>query len=191
MILLLGAVGWGLIAMGAITHLWHRGRLADLLAAHLNNEKPAAAALLGIEATLVATIAFAVLTNAPWLPVVAVAGTVLGIGFSLWITRLLVTGSELPCACSFSAGPTTRWSLLRAVLVIPTALLAWPASSPAIWPTITPTIAPAAEIVTALAAGLAVASAVYVLPESLGWPAPARAQLARIESHITESEPAR
>lgn len=173
MIVLLGAMGWGLIAVGAITHAWHHRRLRDLLARHLDADRTAAALLLTAEVAITAGVATGVLFDGAWLRAAAVAGTALAIGFVIWIGRLLATGSELPCACSFSAGPTSAWSLGRAVAVLSVALLVFA----------DPGSIPTADRFVALAAGLAVAAAVYVLPESLSWPDHARAQLARMDSH--------
>ena len=178
MIIVLGAVGWGLIAIGALTHGWHHDRLRELLGRHLDADRPAAASLLTFELVVTIGVAIAVISDAPWLPAIALVGTALALGFVAWIARLLLTGSQLPCACSFSAAPTSVWSLGRAVAVVCIALLA---------------VADVASVdtadrVVALIVGLGVAAAIYVLPEALGWPEFSKAQLARLDSHIPASE---
>ncbi len=173
MTVLLGSIGWGLIAVGAVTHLWHHDRLRDLLGRHLDADRAGAAALVSAEVLLTVAIAVGVIIDASWLLVVALAGAGLGFGFIAWIARLLVTGSELPCACSFSSAPTSLWSLARAIVVITVALLAFADVGALTAP----------ERVAALAVGLGAAAAIYVLPEALGWPEFSRAQLARLDSH--------
>lgn len=173
MTLLLGSIGWGLIATGTLTHLWHHDRLRELLAMHVDADRPAAAALVTVEAALAIALPVGVFADASWLPVVAIAAAALGFGFTVWIARLLMTGSELPCACSFSQGPTSRWSLVRAALIMTAvALVAAPGTELS-----------SSDIVASLAVGLAIAGAVFVVPEALSWPAPLRAQLARLDSH--------
>ncbi len=171
--LLAGSIGWGLIAIGAITHVWHHERLRDLVGRHLDADRSAALALVVAEVTITAAVALGVLLDGSWLPLAAIGGGLLAIGFVIWIARLLATGSELPCACSFSAAPTSVWSLARAMAVLSISLL---------WAT-DPASATVGDRVVALAVGLALAGAIYVLPESLGWPDYARAQLARLDSH--------
>jgi hypothetical protein len=173
MTVVLGSIGWGLIAVGALTHTWHHDRLRDLLGRHLDADRAAAAILVFVEVLLTLSIAVGVIIDPSWLPTVAVAGGVLGLGFVAWISRLLLTGSELPCACSFSSAPTSAWSLARAVAVLAVSVLAIAdAGSLAV-----------AERIGALAVGLGAAAAIYVLPEALGWPEFSRAQLARLDSH--------
>lgn len=169
---LIGAVGWGLISVGALTHLWHHERLRELLAMHVSNARAAAAGLVAVEAVLATALAIGVIAEGGWLPLTSLVGGGVGLAFTAWIARLLVTRSSLPCACSFSAAPTSGWSLLRAVAVMTTATLAFVDDGMA-----------TAERVAALIAGLALAAALYVLPESLAWPKATRAQLARLDSH--------
>lgn len=171
--LVLGAIGWGLIAVGALTHIWHHDRLRELLGRHLDADRPAAAALVTVELVVTLGVAIAILLDAAWLTFVALVGTALAVGFVAWISRLLITGSELPCACSFSSAPTSGWSLARAFAVVPIFVLA-----------VTDIGAIGfADRLGALAVGLAAAAAIYVLPEALGWPEIAQAQLARLDSH--------
>jgi len=173
MIIVLGAIGWGLIAIGAVTHVWHHDRLRDLLGRHLDADRAAAAALVSAEVIITLGIAIAIMLDAPWLPILAIVGTALGVGFVAWIGRLLATGSELPCACSFSSAPTSGWSLARALAVIPiVALAVADIDSVAV-----------ADRLAALAVGLAAAASIYVLPEALGWPEFSQAQLSRLDSH--------
>lgn len=173
MTVVLGAIGWGLIAIGAVTHVWHHDRLRDLLGRHLDADRPAAAALVTIELAITAGILVGIIVDAPWLPIIALLGTALAVGFVVWIGRLLITGSELPCACSFSSAPTSIWSLARALAVLPVVAL---------------TVADIgsldiADRGAAMAVGLAAASSIYVLPEALGWPEFSQAQLSRLDSH--------
>lgn len=173
MIVVLGAIGWGLIAVGALTHLWHHDRLRDLLGRHLDADRASAATLVFVEAVLTVVIAMGVIVDASWLAIVALAGAGLGVGFVAWIARLLITGSELPCACSFSSAPTSRWSLARAIAVMAVGALAF-ADVGAL---------ATVDRFAALVVGLGAAAAIYVLPEALGWPEFSRAQLARLDSH--------
>lgn len=171
--LILGSIGWGLIAVGALTHVWHHDRLRDLLGRHLDADRPAAAALVSIEILVTVGVAVGILLDAAWLPVIALAGTALALAFVAWIARLLATGSELPCACSFSAAPTSGWSLARALAVVTIIVLA----------IVDIGSVDVADRMGALAVGLGAAASIYVLPEALGWPDVAQAQLARLDSH--------
>lgn len=173
MIALLGAIGWGLLAFGATTHIWHHGRLRQLLAMHLDREVPAALALTALEAALAVSIPVAYLSDASLLPLVAGAATAVATGFVAWIALLLRSGSELPCACSFADTPTSRWSLARALV---TALVAGFVFAE-------PSADDVATSVATLAVGLAIAGAVFVLPESVVWPPTSRALLGRIDAH--------
>lgn len=172
MILVLGALGWGLITVGAITHVWHHDRLRRLLALHLPFERGVAGVLTGTELAIAIGLFAAVMTGAWWLPTLAACGLLVGLGFTAWIARLLLTGSTLPCACSFSDAPTTPWSLVRAIAVTSVGLLGF------VDDTLT-----GGEVLAGFAVGLAAAAALYVLPESLAWPQATRAQLARLDSH--------
>jgi len=177
MIQLLAAVGWGLLACGATTHLWHQERLRELMAMHFDHERVPAAALTATEGLLAISIPVALLLNqTSLLRVLAVAGLVLAVGFATWIARLLVTGSDLPCACSFSSAPTSVWSLARACAVGLVAIFGIELST-------TPT---APEHIATLAVGWAVASAIFVLPEAVSWPEPSRALLARVDAHTEQ-----
>lgn len=171
MTLLVGAIGWGLLVVGGVTHAWHFDRLRMLLARHLDHELPAAVSLVATELVLAAALALTVITATSLVVPVAIIALVLGIGFASWIARLLLTGSALPCACSFSEGPTSVWSLVRAAAICLVGLcaLALPEA--------------VGDRLVALAVGLGVAAALFVLPEALSWPTAQRAQLARIEGH--------
>jgi len=177
MIELLGSVGWGLLAIGAVTHVWHHERLRTLLALHLDKERVPAAALTVSEVALVVAIAWQLLTNGSALPFFAIAAGVLAAGFMVWIGRLLVTGSQLPCACSFSEAPTTIWSLARSVCVGLIALLAF---------SDTGGDAATSTLAATMAVGAALASAIFVTPEALTWPAASRALMARVDAHGSE-----
>ena len=171
MTLLVGAIGWGLLVVGGVTHAWHFDRLRLLLARHLDHELPAAVALVATELVIAAVLALAVITATPLVVPVAIVALLLGVGFAGWIARLLLTGSTLPCACSFSEAPTTVWSLVRAAAICLVGLcaLALPET--------------VGDRLVGLAVGLGVAATLFVLPEALSWPAAQRAQLARIEGH--------
>jgi hypothetical protein len=172
MALLLGAVAWGLIAIAVIGHVWHHDQLRTSLAVHTDHEHAAAAALVGLEVLVAISVPVLVLVGSPLVRVVAIVLTVLGLGFTVWIARLLASGSDAPCACSFSAGPTSPWSLVRSLLLLGgLGLLADVDTSSA------------GDASAVLVVGLALASAIYVVPEALSWPEISRAQLARIESH--------
>lgn len=171
MMLLIGAVGWGLLAIGSITHVWHHRRLRELLAMHFDHEAIPALSLTAAELSLAIGLPTAVLVDAvPVLPFV-VAACALALVFCAWITRLLVSNSTLPCACSFSAGPTTVWALGRAAAAVSVlALLEASASDLAL-------------TITTFVVGLAFACGIFVLPESTSWPAASRALLARADAH--------
>lgn len=129
--------------------------------------------LVVAELLLVVALPIAVLTEASWLRPVALTAALLGVGFVIWITRLLLTGSTLPCACSFSAAPTSRWSLARALcVVLVVAYVFVPAQ----------TASEIGESVATMVVGLAVAGAVFVLPEALGWPPASKALMQRVEA---------
>lgn len=169
--LLLGSVGWGLLAIGAITHIWHHRRLRELLGLHLNHEAVPAAILTGAEVALAILLPVAVIFDAvPRLPVVAVAAAI-AVGFCLWIARLLATRSDLPCACSFSSAPTSVWSLARAGAALSVIALgfAQPAST--------------GLTIATFAVGMAAAGAIFVLPDALAWPTASRALLGRAQAH--------
>lgn len=173
MIELLGAVGWGLLACGAASHLVHYARFRELLALHLDHEKLPAMAIVASELFLVVAIPVGLFLGAGWLTPLAIAAGLLGLGFVVWIARLLLQDSVLPCACSFSAAPTSQWSLLRAscvLLVVSYAFVATDAPS-----------ASATSIAT-LAVGLAVAAAIFVMPEALGWPPASKALMQRVDA---------
>lgn len=177
---LLGSIGWGLLACGAITHVWHHQRLRTLLAMHLNHERLPAATLTGAEVALTIGIAAAFLADWPIIRWLSLAALALAIGFVVWIGRLLVTSSDLPCACSFSEGPTTVWSLGRALGVALVGLFALGGVGCDL---------ETSERIAVLFVGWALASGIFVLPEALSWPDASRALLARVDAH-TSTEPA-
>ena len=115
--ILVAAVGWGLIATGALSHVWHHRRLRALLGRHFEADRPMAFALTVVEVALAVGIPLALLTGSGLLSAFSVAGGGLALGFAVWVGRLLSSGSDLPCACSFSEAPPNRWSLLRAIAV--------------------------------------------------------------------------
>lgn len=173
MMLLIGAVGWGLLAVGALTHVWHHKRLRVLLGLHFDREVPIAAALTGIEVALGLLIAVALFVDVSAIDTLAIAAALLGAIFTMWILRLLISRSELPCACSFSATPTSPWSLVRSLGVVLVAALALTDAATVDSPI----------LVATLAVGAALAAALFVLPDALEWPAASRALLARMRAH--------
>ena len=173
MTLLLGALGWGLLTFGAVTHLWHHRRLRQLLAMHVDHEAPLATALTAAEAGLAVTIPAAYLAEASALRWFALAAAGLALGFVLWITRLLLTNSDLPCACSFAEAPTTVWSLTRASCTVFVGLFATIDTFEQHVPT----------TLASFAVGLALAGAVFLLPDAISWPSTSRAVLHRIDAH--------
>lgn len=174
MIELLGAVGWGLLACGAITHVWHHRRLRQLIGMHLDHERVPAIGLTTLECMLAVALPITLLTDHDALRWVALGSLVLALGFVAWIARLLATGSELPCACSFSESPTTGWSLARSCCVALVGLYLLVDADPA---------AASSTRVATLAVGWALGSAIFVTPEAISWPRASRALLARVDAH--------
>lgn len=178
LLVLLGSIGWGLLACGAVTHVWHHARLRSLLARHLDHERLPALALTTVEAILVLGVMLAVRNSALGLIVASLASTVVAVGFLLWILRLIVTGSDLPCACSFSDAPTTWWSFARAGCVALVACFALVDQQAYV------SSSTSGETVATMLVGWAVAGAIFVLPEALHWPEPSRALLARVDAYV-------
>jgi len=174
MMSLLGAVGWGLLATAAVTHLWHHRRLRELLAMHLDHERIPAAALVAAELLLVIGLAATWLADHPARTPLGHTAVLVAAVFMAWILRLLTSGSELPCACSFSAAPTSWWSFARAACVALAGFIALAPASPE---------QDHATIIATLAVGWALAAALYVLPEALGWPGASQALLTRVDAH--------
>lgn len=173
---LFGAVGWGLLACGAASHLVHHARFRELLALHLDRERVPALMLALCEVSLVVAIPIALFANSRWLTLLAAGAALLGLGFVAWIARLLVKGSTLPCACSFSQAPTSGWSLARASGVLLVAGYLFSSTSGG-----TPAADSTLQVAT-LFVGLAIASALFVLPEALGWPPASKAVMKRVEA---------
>ncbi len=173
MILLLGSIGWGLLAFGAITHVWHHDRLRALLALHLDHERLPASLLTATEEVLSLTIPLAFLADWSALAWLSLAAALLGLGFVGWIGRLLLTGSDLPCACSFSDAPTSWWSFARSVCVLLVATLAVTDVG----------TGSSAEQVATFAAGWALAAAIFVVPEAVTWPDASKALMTRVDAH--------
>ncbi len=180
MTLLLGSIGWGLLTFGAITHVWHHARLRELLALHVDREVALALALTAAEVGFAVAIPVLVLADSGALVFTAGAAGLMAGGFIVWIARLLTSGSELPCACSFAETPTTVWSLARAAATALVTLLALAALPDRIEASI-----------STMAVGLAVGGVVFVLPEALAWPAASKAMLARIDAHAPNAGPRR
>lgn len=178
MIELLAASGWGLFAFGAVTHTWHHRRLRELLAMHIDHERLPAAALTIIELVLAVAIPVAWFADSSLLPALATTACVVALAFVAWIGRLLLTGSDLPCACSFSAAPTSWWSFARSVWVALVGLFVMAESVEAL---------SAATAAATLAVGAALAAAVFVAPEALSWPAASKALLARVDAYAGDA----
>lgn len=178
-LVLLGSIGWGLLACGAITHTWHHARLRSLLARHLDHERVPALALVSTEVALVIGLALALRTSDAWLVVFAAASTIMAVGFMVWILRLLLTGSDLPCACSFSDAPTTWWSFARASSVVLVACFLLVDRSSYLGDTTL------AETTATMLVGFAVAGALFVVPEAVHWPDTSRALLARVDAYAS------
>lgn len=182
MIELLGAIGWGLLACGAITHVWHHVRLRNLLAMHLDHERLPALVLTALEVMLAIGLPIALVTDhwsLRWLSVLALA---LAVGFVGWITRLLLTGSELPCACSFSDAPTTIWSLARSCCVGLVGVYLFVDTAPAADLAMHAT----ATRFATLAVGWAIGAAIFVAPEAVNWPPASKALMARVDAHTAQ-----
>lgn len=171
MMLLLGSIGWGLLAIGAVTHVWHHGRLRMLLAQHVDHERVPAVLLTGLEVLLAVMLPVALFVEPVSHVPFVIAAALLAIGFCAWIVRLLFSGSTLPCACSFSDAPTTAWSLARAAAVLSVIAFFFGTDEST------------AMLATALSVGLAIGSAIFVLPDALAWPAASKAVLARSQAH--------
>lgn len=183
MIELLGSIGWGLLACGSITHIWHHRQLRRLLAMHLDHERVPAAALTAVEAALTVAIAVAFLTEHSSLRWLALAAMALAAGFIVWIARLLLTESDLPCACSFSEAPTSVWSFARSLCVALVGCLALVNTGLINSPS--PAGSDTGERVAVLLVGWAAASAIFVMPEALTWPDASKALLARVDAHTS------
>jgi hypothetical protein len=183
MIALAASIGWGLLACGAITHVWHHRRLRELLAMHLDHERVPALVLTAVEVVLAIALPVAALTGHSSIRLLAALAFLLAVGFMIWISRLLLTGSDLPCACSFSSGPTSWWSFGRSCCVGLVGLFAF-ANLTAATPPLT-----TAEVLASLAVGWAVASAMFVLPEAIAWPATSRALMARVDAYADDAAP--
>lgn len=160
MILLLGAVGWSLFAFGALVHIWHHRRFRDLVSLHFRHSEQLALAVVVAEAllALVIPVAFGLGVDSLLLAACGLAA-VLGGGFSIWVGRLVLSGSQLPCACSFSAEPASGWSFLRSLGTLLVLGFVFADHSGA-----------ATDLAT-IAAGTAIGSALFTLPDALAWPA--------------------
>jgi len=163
MSLLLSSIGWGLFAAGAITHAVHATRLSELLGLHFARAATLAPALIAVEAVIAIGLPIAFFAGATLLvAIVSAIAFVVAAAFTVWVTRLLITDSELPCACSFSSAPTTSWSVLRSAGCLLAAL--FPLAN---------SVSVSQDIATLLT-GAAIALAVFVLPDALSWPAHAK-----------------
>lgn len=163
MILFLSSIGWGLFAAGAITHAVHATRLSELLGLHFAGAARLAPLLIAIEGFIAVALPVAFFADVPVvMAIVAAIAFVVAAAFTLWVTRLLLTDSQLPCACSFSSAPTSQWSVLRSAGCLFAVLFPLATSA-----SITQSIA-------TLLTGGAVALAIFVLPEAMSWPAHAK-----------------
>ena len=163
MTLLLGAVGWSMFAFGAAFHIWHYGRFEDLISLHFRRARALSRGLVLAEALLAVVIPIAFgfgLSNL--LLAASLLAALLGAGFTIWVGRLLATRSPLPCACSYSPQPASMWSLLRSAGTL--LVLAFPLAD----------YAGSTENLATIAVGAAIGLALFVLPDTLAWPAAAR-----------------
>lgn len=159
MILLLSSIGWGLFAAGAITHAVHASRLSELLGLHFARAATLAPALIAVEAVIALGLPLAFFAElSAMVAAIAILAFVVAAAFTLWVTRLLLTDSDLPCACSFSSAPTSQWSVVRSAGCLFAALFPLATS-----------VSAAQDIATLLTGG-AIALAIFVLPDALSWP---------------------
>jgi len=171
MILLLGSIGWGLFAAGALSHGTHLDRLETLLQSHTERSRAASRLLVATEISLAVAFPLAVLAVPALLSVVAVVGFVLALGFTAWVLRLKLTGSALPCACSFASTPTTWASVGRAGATMSIGVAAFA----------TPDVL--GNDLATLVTGAAAALALYLLPDALAWPQFSTAMKQYAEAH--------
>lgn len=158
MTLLIGAVGWSLFAVGALVHLAHHRRFRDLVSLHFRYPGQVAAAIVIVEITIAILIPLAFAADLSILLTAAsVAATLLGTAFAIWVARLLLGGSEMPCACSYSAEPASKLSLARSLATLPVLAFAFADHSGA--------AADTATITAAAALGIAI----FTLPDALQW----------------------
>ena len=163
MTLLVGAVGWSLFAFGALVHIWHYDRFGDLVSLHFHRSRPLALGVVGAEALLALVIPVAFATGLSALLMAAcVLAAALGAGFAAWVGRLVLSGSQLPCACSYSAEPASPWSLARSLATLLVLAFAFAPHSGAATDTAT------------IAVGAALGVALFVVPDALAWPAASR-----------------
>lgn len=157
--LALGTIGWGLVATGTLGHLRHPEQLTEALRVHTTHARIAGRLLIGAELVITVVVAAALIADStPLLAIAALAGAVLGLGFTAWVLRLLLSNSDLPCACSFSSAPTSGWSVVRAGAVVSIGLLALGST------------ATTAETLAALVVGAAMGLALFLVPDALAWP---------------------
>lgn len=170
MTLALAVVAWGTLATAAWTHAREPRRFGDLLAMHIGDAARAqwaARLTIGTEVVVVLAATVGYFGSLRWLLVAsAAAGFVLGVGYVVWVSRLVLNDSGLPCACSFSTAPPSWWSVGRAAVICGFGFFA-----------VAPTVAEVgvATGVGFFVAGAALGTALYALPEALTWPAAALA----------------
>lgn len=174
-------VGWSLLSVGAASHLRHFESLVDQLGNHVALDRPRsvrlsrsrllARVLLLTEAAAALAVPIVLAFGSPSLRTgVGIIGGLIGAAFTTWIGRLLLVGSDLPCACSSSDRPASVWSLVRSIPVMGMVAMAFLGSRelPPNW------------LALALVA-LAVGQALYVLPDAMSWPDFSRRMIASVK----------
>jgi hypothetical protein len=163
MTLLVGATGWSLFAFAALVHLVHYRRFQNLVSLHLRHSRSVTLGVVLAEAILAIVIPIAYGLGLTALLVAAcLLAALLGGGFALWVGRLVLSGSQLTCACSYSAEPAAPASLARSLGTLAVLAFAFADHSGV-----------ATDLAT-IAVGAAVGVACFTLPDALTWPASSR-----------------
>lgn len=170
MMLVMAVTAWGTLATAAWAHSLSLDRFGDLLEmhfAHAGRGLVMARVVVVVEAAIALAAIGGYFAPIRFLVIAAaVAGFGLGLAYVIWVARLVLADSGLPCACSFSSAPPTWWSVGRAAVICGFGAFS--------------TAPPVAEVGTGPAVGLFVAgsalgAAIYTLPDAMAWPRPARA----------------
>ena len=163
MTLLVGSVGWSLFAFGALTHIVHHRRFLNLISLHLRHARPVAFGVVLAESALAIIIPVAWATDMTALLAAAcIAAALLGAAFAVWVGRLVLSGSQLPCACSYSSAPASPASLARSLGTLLVLAFAFAEH------------AGAATNLATVAVGAATGVAIFALPDAIAWPSASR-----------------
>ena len=163
MTLLVGATGWSLFAFAALVHIVHHRRFQNLVSLHIHHSRSVARGVILAETILAVVIPVAYgLGLTALLGAACILAALLGGGFALWVGRLVLSGSQLPCACSYSAEPASPASLARSLGTLAVVAFAFADHSGA-----------ATDLAT-IAVGAALGVACFTLPDALSWPASSR-----------------